>query len=173
MARNFAPITVDELKDKIKERITATKHNSAFVESFGSDIKVKFDLENFGCNGGTPDGLLGYQKLKNGLVFCGFRAGGDWEHPVFFIVYWDGKKLRAYVPTDGNPWNTTTKEAYGNDGEADFKNAMKRYPWMKEDFKERQAEFEDEELEEIVEPDEFCFDSDEIRSDICARILKA
>ena len=38
---------------------------------------------------------------------------------MFFIIYWDGKKLRAYVPTDGNPWNTDTKEAYGNDEEKD------------------------------------------------------
>lgn len=73
--------------------------------------------------------LLGFNTFKidnKDFVFLGFMAGGDWEVPVHFIIYWDGKKLRGYIPTDGNPWNTDTKEAYGNDEESDKKNIKKR-----------------------------------------------
>lgn len=123
MTRYFAPITQDELKVKIGASRDTLK------EALGSDLKVSFDFENFSADKEQEaDSLMGYQTLPNGLTFCGMWAGGDWELPVFFIVYWDGKRLRGYVPTDGNNWNTATKKAYGNDEEADFKNAKKRWP---------------------------------------------
>ncbi len=59
--------------------------------------------------------------------------------PIFFIIYWDGKALRGYIPLDGNPWNTTTKQAYGNNNEDDLDDAKTRYPgfdgdWQSIDF---------------------------------------
>jgi hypothetical protein len=48
--------------------------------------------------------------------------------PLLFIIYWAGKKLRVYIPENGNLWNTTTKEAYGNNNDADLRNARKRWP---------------------------------------------
>lgn len=107
--------------------------------------KCRFDCENLDDDkeyvydmkkGGYTDKLtndpmnkvMGYNTLPNGLTFRGFSAGGDWEYPVFWIVYWDGSKLRGYVPEQGNPWNTDTKEAYGNDEKGDLENAKKRYP---------------------------------------------
>jgi hypothetical protein len=66
--------------------------------------------------------FLGLQTLDNGLTFLGVVAGGDWETPLGFIIYWDGKKLRAYIPKDGNPWNTDTKMAYGNNCEGQYEN---------------------------------------------------
>jgi hypothetical protein len=47
-------------------------------------------------------------------------GGGDWESPVTFIFYIGvGKKIRAYVPLKGNPYNTDTAKAYGNGEEED------------------------------------------------------
>ena len=140
MSRHFEPITVEELKNKIEgcrledewvdyRRLTPT------VEK---DLdKVKFDCENitnedydFG-----PKELLGYQTLSNGMSYFGVCAGGDWESPVFFCIYWDGKKLRGYIPEDGNLYNTDTKQAFGNDDKADLANARKRFPDDRELFK--------------------------------------
>lgn len=148
MSRYFAPITESELKDKIEQ--TFGGNMSQIVDGLRSDIKVEFDLENYNFEG--------YKTLSNGLTYLGCSAGGDWEYPVFFIVYWDGKKLRAYVPTEGNPWNTKTKQAYGNDEDADGINAHKRWP----------DKFDGSPLD-----DSGCFDADdaEMEKDIMARIL--
>lgn len=162
MSRKFASISVDELKAKIDAVVGKFGGLHTLIKQLGKDIKVSFDLENScydkGCFG--PQSLMGYNVLENGLAFCGMCAGGDWEQPVFFCVYWDGKKLRGYVPTDGNLWNTKTKEAYGNDEDADIKDIRKRYP----------DRFEDDE-----EPDVECLDFEEdlILKDMLSRITKA
>ena len=160
--RNFAKISIEDLLAKIK-KVQGNKHDCvrAMAEHLKSDIKVVFDCENTSDSpkrfGPTP--LMGFHTESNGFTYCGMCAGGDWEHPVFFCVYWDGKKLRAYVPTEGNPWNSITKEAYGNDEVADLKDARKRWP---DKF--------DEDTEE-VESDEFEHDPELIRKDMLERIL--
>ena len=142
MSRYFAPITPDQLKQKIVEAYNKCEHCEEDVtveqvysgkkhislmylnEKVIKDIaKVTFDGENeyiiprnFQVD---THGIIGINTLPNGMVFNGVMAGGDWEQPIFYIVYWDGKSLRGYIPTDGNPYNRSTKMAYGNDGEAD------------------------------------------------------
>ena len=110
MPRYFSKITIDELKSKID----FLDNPYLIRKKFEKDLKVEFDFENFDCD---DDDLLGYHTLDNGLTFLGCSAGGDWETPVFFIIYFDGKKLRAYVPKKGNTWNKKTKQAYGNEEE--------------------------------------------------------
>jgi hypothetical protein len=89
-------------------------------------------------------------------------AGGDWEYPVYFILYWDGTHLRAYMPTKGNRWNTDSKEAYGNDADADASNIRKLY------FANTPAEGMPAYLEADDVPDA---NGDEMLADITARIL--
>jgi hypothetical protein len=104
-------------------------------DALRKDLKVSFDLENWEYKEKTDEGhLIGLHTLGNNLTFLGLYCGGDWEVPVFWIVYWDGSKIRAYVPTDGNPYNTDTKEAYGNDDDKDIKNARKRWPGVYDDI---------------------------------------
>jgi len=43
------------------------------------------------------------------------NAGGDWEFPICFVLYWDGKKMRAYIPSEGNCWNKQEKCAFGSE----------------------------------------------------------
>lgn len=125
MSRHFVKISISELLQKVSlynkdERLT---HLTLTVEK---DLqKVEFDCENV-CS--DADELGGYHTLPNGMSYLGVFAGGDWETAVFFIIYWDGKQLRGYVPTNGNCFNTTTKQAYGNDEVADLKDARKRWP---------------------------------------------
>lgn len=125
MPRYFAPITIEELKDRVKKCFSELVYPNRIVDKLYKDLKVNFDTENFGMD---DDVITGYHTLPSGLTFLGLWAGGDWELPVTFIVYWDGKKLRGYVPDEGNLWNKKTKEAYGNDWEADLKDAKRRWP---------------------------------------------
>lgn len=106
---------------------------ASLTPTISSDLrKVHFDTENMtdkGYNlrpGSDEEKYMGLTTLENGLTYLGVSAGGDWEWPVFFAIYWDGKKLRGYIPEDGNPWNTDTNMAYGNDEKADVINARKR-----------------------------------------------
>jgi len=83
--------------------------------------KVQFDMENREWEGGEDNSYDGFEKitgfhtLPNGMPYLGCCAGGDWESPLFYLIYFDGKKLRGYIPTDGNTWNTDTKTAYGSE----------------------------------------------------------
>jgi hypothetical protein len=159
MSRTFAPISIDELKAKI-DAVCNGKGVRPLLNKLDKDIKVQFDLENVIYEETDPNGLIGYHT-ENGLTWCGFAAGGDWEHPVFFMVYWDGKKLRGYVPTEGNPWNSITKQAYGNDEEQDLKDAKKRWPEIYTD------------LDRELLSDDFEFDQESIRKDFMDRIKPA
>ncbi len=100
--------------------------------------KVSFNTENFSCvldNDGDVYGykLGGMQTLDNGFTFLGCAAGGDWEHPVFFIIYWDGKTLRGYVPKEGNIWDKKNKTAFDDDGDLHIVNDKE----IEEDIKKR------------------------------------
>jgi len=87
--------------------------------------KVQFDHENTETDKieqrkyciGSP--LVGFHELDNGLSFFGATACGDWEKEVFFIIWWDGKELRGYVPEEGNGWNPNTHAAIGNNEHED------------------------------------------------------
>lgn len=164
MSRLFERIYPSELIDKCITAFSEEESNRVEVrivkKKLAKDLKVEFDTENVATNARDfgPEGLMGIVSLGNGLTFWGMCAGGDWEHPVFWIVYWDGRRLRAYVPKEGNPWNTDTKQAYGNDGVKDVKNAKKRWP---------------EECQDLTEDNVdgwFDFDSGKILNDILSRI---
>ena len=129
MPRYFVPETEDSLRARLIDALT--NHDEyedgddfngfSYIRSLTPQIekdlaKCQFDTENVMCCP-RDNSMTGYHTLRNGLTYLGIFAGGDWEQGVFFIIYWDGKKLRAYVPTKGNPYNHTTKEAYGNDTE--------------------------------------------------------
>jgi hypothetical protein len=165
MSRVFVPISANDLKGKVLaccgEDGEIDYRNLTSVVSKDLD-KVKFDCENISDDGYKfgPEVLLGYNKLPNGMSYYGVAAGGDWETPVFFCIYWDGKKLRGYIPEKGNLWNTDTKEAYGNNDKADLKNARKLWPDNK-DLKN-----DDVDLEGYFDS----YDVEEIKKDIMGRI---
>jgi len=165
MPRYFVPISIQEFRQKVETTLSVTQEllSSYQVKTYlKSDLKVKFSFENFEYLDSPmgPRELMGYHTLPNGMTLLGLCAGGDWEHPVFFCLYWNGKKIRGYIPTEGNPWNTDTREAFGNDEKKDLKNARKRWPGRFQD-----AEF--------IEPDDFDFDFEAIQADIMARITPA
>jgi hypothetical protein len=85
--------------------------------------KINFDRENlYVCHkhSESTDWQLGFQTLDNGFTYVGIVAGGDWEHPIYAIIYHDGKQFRGYVPTKGNIFNPVTKSAFGNEDDEEL-----------------------------------------------------
>ena len=80
--------------------------------------KIQFDEENR-CTGmhcftsNTPD-IMEAHTTSTGVTYYGCMAGGDWENPIYFIIYWDGKQLRGYIPTRGQCYDVKSKAAYGS-----------------------------------------------------------
>lgn len=72
--------------------------------------KIKFDFEN--C-----DAIGNEVKTINNISCIMADAGGDWECPVLFFVYWDGSKFRGYVPIYGNAVNRNTNSAFSQSDE--------------------------------------------------------
>jgi hypothetical protein len=80
------------------------------------------------CSEATFDGmssegamnLTGMHTLSNGLTFYGYFHSVDCGPDcAFVIIYHDGKKLRAYVPTYGNAVNMDFKCVLGEEHEYD------------------------------------------------------
>lgn len=125
MPRYFETISEKELKEKIDSLIGDDRYS--FFHNL--KLKIEVDFENTYYTKEDYDfSMVGINTLSNGLTYCGVMAFGDWELPVFFILYWDGKKIQAYVPTNGNVFNRTTKQAYGNDEDADLEDFKKYFP---------------------------------------------
>ena len=122
-------------RSEILETLLYNAHET--FDSLGKDLKISFDRENVIVDyNGAP--LLGLQTIKD-FNFVGVYAGGDWEAPVFFILYYDDKnKLRAYIPSDGNPYDRVNKEAWGN-GEENVDDPEYDFDWAKieNDIKKR------------------------------------
>lgn len=130
------------------------EHFSSLSAEVVKDLKkVNFDCENVSADPklaygeatveGGLENYVGLHTLNNGLSYLGVTAGGDWEYPIFFIIYWDGSKLRGYIPKEGNTWNTKTKSALGNDEEEDAKFLAKRgikLDQVKFDFRKIEAD---------------------------------
>lgn len=182
MARKFKEIiSPKELEEKInwvfdnyRGRHYRFKRCKDLTTRIKKDLsKCDFDTENVDIVYG-PDSLMGYQQLGNGLSFLGLIGGGDWEVAVFFIIYWDGKQLRGYIPSKGNFWNTDTHRPYGNGTEKleDFKNLERMYPNLFEDggvFHDMLHQWNATAVEESIE----CFlhwDPEKIIEDIANRI---
>jgi predicted heme/steroid binding protein len=83
------------------------------------DLKIEFDFEN--------TDVEKIVTLESGVTVAVVSAGGDWEVPLCFAFYYDGKQFRAYIPKDGNPYNRSTRTAYGNDEDEDDADALKNF----------------------------------------------
>lgn len=134
-------VTKEELAKAIQKAIISDDEyddgydDYKLVQKIEKDVsKINFDFENFyfmkeeeytdSDFSSEKEEISEYENLENydiytlenGLTYCLCCAGGDWEEPVYFIVYIDNKnKLRAYVPSKGNTYNLKYKCAYGSE----------------------------------------------------------
>lgn len=137
MSRFSSIITLDELKSKLEKYIMDEDEGFPYSlprKILDSDLtKINFDMENW-CIGNADPSYekypsdhkgynnypCGYEILENGMPVLFVNAGGDWECPICFCIYWDGKALRAYIPKDGNVYNVNEKCAYGSEESGNF-----------------------------------------------------
>ena len=64
--------------------------------------------------------LTGMYTLKNGFTFYGaFISVDGGPNCAFVIIYFDGKKLRAYTPTYGNTVNVDFNCILGGEADCD------------------------------------------------------
>lgn len=207
MGRKATKITTDELREKV---FAFMKKNPNYAKEFENgktpkgykvasffgyahekvkeDIsKIFFDFENsesddeYKGDKKDPESFMGLHTLDNGFTFWGMWAGGDWEYPVFFIVYWDGKGLRGYIPEDGNAFNKVFRTAYGSEGEKDVeikashrKKFIEMFPdhadKINEIFNEEDYDVLPEYTRDWAEEDGIDFEWDKIEADIKGRI---
>lgn len=81
--------------------------------------KVQFDWENCGCDL-ERDTPTGFWTTSSGVPMLGCYAGGDWEDPVYFVLYPESAtSIRAYIPKSGNTWNLKNKTAWGSGDDGD------------------------------------------------------
>ena len=108
----------EHLTDNIKKQMWTTIH---IIRRMCCDKKdnwikkdfknIKFDWENFD--------YIGDVRATKGVPYYLCRANGDWETGIYFMVYYDGHKIRVYVPTVGNPYRLDIRQALGNDEAGD------------------------------------------------------
>lgn len=118
MPRHFKKISLKELQEKLSPILDDEDfpYNLGSHPTISRDLdKVQFDYENCDYTNGFSGYPAGYEILPNGMPVLYVSVGGDWEHPIMFCLYYDGKKVRAYIPKEGNVWNRKTKSAYGNE----------------------------------------------------------
>ena len=117
--RHYTEISKEDFLSKVKEVMEHEEYPYELPSNIIKDIrKVQFDFENvtdFKETNGFADYSVGYKELKPGFHTFFVNAGGDWEFPVCFIIYWGNNQLRGYVPKDGNVWNKKEKCAYDDD----------------------------------------------------------
>lgn len=144
-------------------------------ETLKSDVS-KYDMTC--CDEATFDGILnkgtvnltGMHTLKNGLTFYGFFQSVDCGPScAFVIIYYDGKKLRAYVPTRGNTVNVDCKCVIGveYDSTADYKKIEAKY--RKLGIWDDNKDFREMYIAKYNLDEEFCY-WDAVLEDIEARI---
>lgn len=82
-------------------------------------IMAEVDHENYEFEWRRIPESVKYLDLHiiDGIAFCGILTGGDWEYPLFEILYWDGERIRPYIPTRGNAMNPHVPCAFGSEGD--------------------------------------------------------
>lgn len=114
--------------------LTKILHDCETVQIDMSTINV--DRENLTCvsecyfgDNIVGDAMLGIQSINDEYTFFGFEQGGDWEYPVFIMIYYDGEKLRAYIPSCGNVVNLDFHCALGSE-KIDWDNEIRIQKYM-------------------------------------------
>ena len=130
--RKATPILFCNLPIRVVYDLTAfnLKHYSqpgpiefALADFIANSSVLKKDLQKIDADWEntlfTEDKIIAH-TTPNGVQYVSAYHCGDWELPVYFILYVDHTNtLRGYVPKDGNTYDTCTKAAYGNEDAED------------------------------------------------------
>lgn len=105
------------------------------IPSIKKDMKVNVNIENFEYS---------YRMTTTGVPYLFVEASSDYSPWMVFMIYWDGSKFRAYIPTYGNPWNTNTKEMIGENPEEDYEFILKQLGRTIDDYGDDDDDYDPE-----------------------------
>ena len=123
-----------DLADYIDEAEHRRVIRDCFAEALytiGLDV-INIDMENCYTH---PSDIWGICRDKNylgvdtinGLTFFGGMIFGDWQFPLYVIIYWDGTHLRSYVPKRGNQVVLFENEWYALEHEDEDDSYVRKY----------------------------------------------
>lgn len=138
--RRAPRISIEELQEKLEGFTVADILSCSKETGLRNDVKYgccminKFciDPADFQVNS-IGNNLVGYHTLDNDFTFLGVGGFSEWHAitPMFTIIYWNGKKIRAYTPTYGNAINRDFKcfvgQAHECNLDIDFRKLTKKY----------------------------------------------
>lgn len=101
---DYGPI--DESAPDLDRILTMLLHEELIGEVEKDWSKIDFSTEN--------TRVVAERSTPDGVPHLVIRAGGDWETALICVLYFDGTKLRGYVPKAGNTYNHSRKAAFGN-----------------------------------------------------------
>lgn len=142
-------LTMSEFQTKLNDICSAEGYDSpadivACDEAVDIADTVQYSVENCSADdiavreiAGRESSLYGYHEI-NGFPFYGYNAWGDWEVPVYGIIYMknDDDRPFMYTPIKGNSYNPKYNSAYGNnDDYDDGEDAVLDYDAIVEDIK--------------------------------------
>lgn len=104
--------SLSEFKDICKTIGETDSFNNELIER---DIPIAFDCENFEFEKSFVNYPCGYHVLDNGLPVLFINAGGDWEFPICYCLFWNGQNLRGYLPKKGNVYDAKRGSAYSGE----------------------------------------------------------
>lgn len=117
--RYYSEISKELFLEKVKKLMNEDEYPYEMPTIIEKDLsKVNFDFENytsFEDTKGYSTYPVGYYEIEPNFHIFFVNFGGDWEYPICAIYYWGDKKLRAYIPKDGNAWNKKERCAYGSE----------------------------------------------------------
>ena len=109
------------------------------------DWKVDMNVENYEYS---------FRMTSTGVPYVLAEVASDYSPWMVYMIYWDGKRFRAYIPTYGNTWNTKTKEMIGENPEEDVEFILSQID--KDEF------YDNRDLDMVIDPD----DPEEIYSEL-------
>ncbi len=119
-------------------------------------VKLDVDTLSFYINPGEYDhdnggSLLGFKRLNN-MGFCGLLVGGDYEIPIFLILFFDEEgRLKVYIPEKGNLYNKFTMETYEIEDQLD---SDMNFKWgeIQKDIEGKVIKIEEHHMIEVKKP---------------------
>ena len=164
--RSAVKMSIEDLQDKIAEAVE--KYNIPYdaddlyrvipelmydVPTINKDLKVNMNIENMEAD---------FEMTSSGVPYLFIEAASDCSPWMVFMIYYDGKNLRAYIPTLGNPYNRKNKSMLWEDTEADIKflKAELGQEGLREAAKESRSDWYDEYGDEDYEDDDWSDEDD-------------
>lgn len=126
----------DDSEDDNLSRILYYMHDAAFKSTIDSgNVGIDYDTEN----------IMAYFWQKEGIEYIKLVMGGDWEMPVYAILYWSekDKQVKGFFPLDkGNTYNIKEKTAYGSETSSGI--SIKKVKYDTPEYEVLETQFEKE-----------------------------